>query len=340
MDGALRETGAPFLVGAQSMPHTVFIDGEAGTTGLQIRERLEGRRDLELLSIDPARRKDAGVRADALRSADVAILCLPDDAAREAVALIGDSRTRIIDASTAHRIADGWTYGFPEISAEQRAAVARAERVANPGCYPTGFIALVRPLVEAGLMPQDWPVTLNAVSGYSGGGKALIAEFEQNGASDTFRPYAFNLAHKHLPEMTRYSGLSHPPLFAPAVGRFAQGMLVEVPLQLWAMPGQPRGEDLRAALTQAYAGSRFVSVAPREEDDELQSARAGAAGTVPGLDPESLNGTNNMRLHVFSSDAAAQARLVAVLDNLGKGASGAAVQCLNLMLGVDEGEGL
>jgi N-acetyl-gamma-glutamyl-phosphate reductase len=321
------------------MTSTVFIDGEAGTTGLQIRDRLAGRRDLELIQIDPERRKDADARAEALRSADVAILCLPDEAAREAVSLIGDAPTRVIDASTAHRVADGWTYGFPEMAPGWRERVVEARRVANPGCYPTGFIALVRPLAEAGLLPRDWPLSVNAVSGYSGGGKGLIAEFE-GGAPDTFRAYGFNLAHKHLPEMTRYAGLAHPPIFAPAVGRFAQGMLVEIPLPLWALPGRPTAEAIRAALAQAYAGERFVSVATAEEDAALQSARAGAAGAVPGLDPETLNGTNRMALHVFANEEAGQARLVAVLDNLGKGASGAAVQCLNLMLGADEGEGL
>lgn len=322
------------------MPHTIFIDGEAGTTGLQIRERLEGRRDLDLLTIDPALRKDPAARAETLNAADVAILCLPDDAAREAVSLIRNERTRVIDASTAYRTAEGWTYGFPEMSSEQRAAVARARRLSNPGCYPTGFIGLVRPLVEAGLIPRDFPLTVNAVSGYSGGGKGLIAEFEGGAAPDAFRPYGYTLAHKHVPEMTRYAGLAHPPVFAPAVGRYAQGMLVEVPLQLWALPVRPSGDDLRAALAAHYAGARFVEVADAGEDEALRRARAGAAGAVPALDPESLNGTNRMRLHVFANEAAGQARLVAILDNLGKGASGAAVQSLNLMLGLDEGEGL
>ena len=320
------------------MPN-VFIDGEAGTTGLQIRERLLDRRDLTLLQIQPERRKDAAARAEALNAADVAILCLPDEAAREAVALIRNGRTRVIDASTAHRTAPGWIYGFPEMAAGQRSAVAGADRVSNPGCYPTGFIALVRPLVAAGLIPPDFPLTVNAVSGYSGGGKGLIAEFE-GGAADAFRPYGYTLSHKHLPEMQRYAGLDRPPVFAPSVGRFAQGMLVEVPLALWALRTRPSGQMLREALAAAYADARFVEVADAAEDGALQEARAGAGGVVPALDPEGLNGTNRLRLHVFANESAGQARLAAILDNLGKGASGAAVQCLNLMLGADEGEGL
>jgi N-acetyl-gamma-glutamyl-phosphate reductase len=310
------------------MTHRVFIDGEAGTTGLQIRARLEARRDLELIGIDPARRKDADARAEALNSADLAILCLPDDAAREAVSLISNPHTRVVDASTAHRVADGWTYGFAEMAKGQREAIAASKRVANPGCYPTGFIALVRPLVQAGLIPADWPMTVNAVSGYSGGGKSMIAEFEGEGA-DAYRAYAMNLHHKHVPEMRAHAGLAHPPLFTPAVGRFAQGMIVEVPLQLWAMPGTPTLVHLHAALADAYAGERFIEVASMAETAERS-----------GLEPESLNNTNRMKLFVFGDAHADQARLVALLDNLGKGASGAAVQNMNLMLGLPEDAGL
>ncbi len=326
------------------MAHTVFIDGEAGTTGLQIRERLAGRSDLQVLSIDPARRKDADARAELLNAVDAVVLCLPDDAAREAVSLVQSNSVRIVDASTAHRVASGWAYGFAELDKDQRAAIAASTRVANPGCYPTGFIGLVRPLVSAGLIPPDFPLTVNAVSGYSGGGKGLIAEFENEappaGTNDAFRIYGLNLAHKHLPEMKVHGGLDHAPVFAPSVGRFAQGMIVEVPLQLRALPGKPSAADLHVALQTYYAGERFVEVASGPECAELQKTRAGAGGYVRALDPEALNGSNRMKLFVFGSADGTQARLVALLDNLGKGASGAAVQNLNLMLGLEESAGL
>lgn len=325
------------------MAHTVFIDGEAGTTGLQIRQRLEGRRDLEIVSIDPARRKDADARAELLNGVDAVVLCLPDDAAKEAVGMVTSNTVKVIDASTAYRTAPGWTYGFAEMDKAQRSAIAGSTRVSNPGCYPTGFIGLVRPLTAAGLLPRDFPVTVNAISGYSGGGKGLIAEFEApapDGTNDAFRTYGLTLQHKHLGEMQAYGGLDHAPLFSPAVGRYAQGMIVEVPLQLWALPGKPAPEDLRRALAAAYQGETFVEVASAEECAELQKARAGAGGYNAALDPEALNGTNRMRLFVFGNAERGQARLVALLDNLGKGASGAAVQNLNIMLGLPEGEGL
>ncbi len=311
----------------------VFIDGEAGTTGLQIRERLVGRTDLELLSIAEERRKDVDARAELLNAADLVILCLPDDAAREAVSLISNSAVKVIDASTAHRTADGWTFGFPELCKSQRAAIKAAKRVSNPGCYSTGAIALIRPLVQSGLMPADHPVSVNAVSGYSGGGKPMIAEFEDE-TSPTFtkapyRIYAMGLEHKHVPEMQVRSGLLTRPLFTPAVGRYAQGMLVEVPLHLAQMGNGPDLKDLHEALTKHYRGESFVEVVPLKDCEALKT-----------LDPEGLNGTNRMKLFVFGSEEGRQARLVAQLDNLGKGASGAAVQNLNLMLGLPEAAGL
>ena len=326
------------------MTHTVFIDGEAGTTGLQIRQQLEGRSDLEVVSIDPAKRKDPAARAELLNGVDAVILCLPDAAAKEAVSLINSNTVRVIDASTAHRVASGWTYGFAEMDRDQRQAIKGARLVSNPGCYPTGFIGLVRPLVEAELIPTNFAMSVNAISGYSGGGKGLIEEFEgaapENGSRDAYRVYGLGLTHKHVAEMQAHAGLDHAPIFAPSVGRFAQGMIVEVPVPLWALPGKVKSSDLRKVLADAYFGEAFVEVVSAEACRELQTVRAGAGGYNATLDPEALNGTNRMRLYVFGNDDQAQVRLVAQLDNLGKGASGAAVQNLNLMLGLAEAQGL
>ncbi len=306
------------------MTRTVFIDGAAGTTGLEIADRLAGRSEFALLTLDDARRKDPAARREALNEADFVILCLPDDAAREAAAMIDNGRTRVIDASTAHRVSPGWIYGFPEVSG--REAVASAMRVSNPGCYSTGFIALVAPLVRAGLLPADWPYTCNAVSGYSGGGKALIARFEED-ASIAWRGYALALGHKHVPEMQQRCGLAHPPLFTPAVVPAHRGMVVEVPLPLAAMPDAGAPDALRDALAAFYAGSPVVGMGAAPADGELLLRRSAAP-------------SDRMDLFVFGNADGAQARLVAVLDNLGKGASGAAVQSLNLMAGLDEAAGL
>jgi N-acetyl-gamma-glutamyl-phosphate reductase len=305
----------------------IFIDGEAGTTGLQIRERLAGRRDLELLSITPERRKDLDERKRLLNAADIAILCLPDDAARESVALIENDTTRVIDASTAHRVADGWVYGFAELTRSQAQKIAQAKRVSNPGCWPQGAIATLRPLVEAGILPADHPIAVNGISGYTGGGRTMIEEYERKGEDgNEFMPYGLTFKHKHLPELTTYAGLKADPLFQPAVGNFAQGMIVMVPLHLQTLPDHAGGVALHEAIAGHYADmpNSFVDVAPLAEMER-----------TPELNPQIYNNTNRMRLHVFANDARGHAVLVAVYDNLGKGASGAAVQNLNLMLGVD-----
>lgn len=302
----------------------VFVDGAAGTTGLQIRERLAGRQDVEILLLPEERRKDASARRDALNAADVVVLCLPDDAAREAVALIDNDTTRVIDASTAHRVAPGWVYGFPEVSG--RDTVAQAKRVSNPGCYSTGFIALVAPLVKAGLIPADTALTCNAVSGYSGGGKSMIAEFEDGPAPTAWRSYALKLNHKHVPEMRERSGLSVAPIFAPAVVNLFSGMIVEVPIHLSLLPGRPTAAALRDALAAHYAGSAIVRMVSDYDEGTLKIER--------------LAGTDRLDLFVFGDDTGDQVRLVAALDNLGKGAAGAAVQSLNLMAGLSETEGL
>lgn len=312
------------------MTTKVFIDGGVGTTGIEIGDRIAGRPELSLITLAEQDRKNAGARREALNAADVVILCLPDDAAREAVSLIDNDHTRVIDASTAHRVADGWTYGFPELEPGHREKLANARFVANPGCWPTGFLALVRPLTIAGLIPADWPVTVSGASGYSGGGKAMIAQYEgPDGPPGAFSPYGLSLGHKHVPEMTRYSGLSHAPLFAPAVANAYRGMLVEVPLQLWAMPGAPGVADIHAALAAAYEGSPIVSVAPLADSQSM--------ATIP---LEQVGATDRLALSVFGNADSGQVRLVATLDNLGKGAAGAAVQNLNILAGLPETAGL
>ncbi|MFM9853930.1 MAG: N-acetyl-gamma-glutamyl-phosphate reductase [Sphingomonadaceae bacterium] len=306
------------------MSISVFIDGAVGTTGLEIGDRLSGRADISLITLDDQQRKTLVARRDAINAADFVILCLPDDAAREAVALIDNDHTRVIDASTAHRVAPGWVYGFPEISG--RSVVADALRVSNPGCYSTGFIALVAPLVAAGLIPVDWPLAVNAVSGYSGGGKTMIAEFEGYETKTAWRTYALSLAHKHVPEMQRHCGLTHAPLFAPSVARTYRGMIVDVPLPIAVLPARPTVSMIRETLAQHYEGSPFVSVITDFD--------------APNLTIEQAAQCDRMDLFVFANADESQIRLVAALDNLGKGAAGAAVQSLNLMAGFDETTGL
>lgn len=307
------------------MTQTVFIDGAVGTTGLEIAERLSGRDEFALVQLPEAQRKDLAARREAINDSDFVILCLPDDAAREAVAMVGNDRTRIIDASTAHRTADGWAYGFAEFRDGQRERIAAARFVSNPGCYPTGFLALIAPLIASGLLPADWPYVMNAVSGYSGGGKALIERFDAE-PDLGFRSYGLNLDHKHMPEMKVHAGLAHDVIFAPSVIRAFRGMLVEVPLHLGAM-GSVRTEELLQALSAFYAGSKIISVADGSELPELLISEHDAP-------------TDKLELFVCGNAGGYHARLIARLDNLGKGASGAAVQNLNIMAGLDETAGL
>jgi N-acetyl-gamma-glutamyl-phosphate reductase len=303
------------------MSATIFIDGEAGTTGLQIREKLAGVSGLKLASLPPEARKDAAAKQKLYGEVDVVILCLPDEAAKEAAHLIdamGADAPRVIDASSAHRVAPGWTYGFPELVAGQGEAIAKADKVSNPGCHATGAIALLRPLIDAGVIAKDAAVSIGSVSGYSGGGKSMIEAYE-TGRAPAFELYGLKLEHKHMPEIQLYSGLAARPVFTPSVGNFRQGMLVSVPLHLDALPGKPKAADLSAVFNKHYQGQKHFHVTESENATRIE--------------PESLNGTNDIEIHVFANETRRQALLIAKFDNLGKGASGAAVQNLMLMLG-------
>lgn len=307
------------------MTPLVFIDGDQGTTGLQVREWLAGRTDLRLLQLPDVHRKSASHRAEALNDCDIALLCLPDDAAREAVALVRRPEVRVIDASSAHRTAPGWVYGLPELAAVQPERIARAQRVSNPGCYPTGAVTLLRPLIDADLLPADYPLTIHAVSGYSGRGRSGLEDHEGAGAATAvpFQVYGLGLHHKHVPEIQQHAGLTQAPVFVPAYGNYRQGIVVTIALHLRLLPADATVERLHAALQARYAGQPFIEVQPLVEDADAQR-----------LDPRTLNGTNQLRLAVFGQPKTGQVLLTAVFDNLGKGAAGAAVQNLDLMLGL------
>ncbi|HUP09661.1 MAG TPA: N-acetyl-gamma-glutamyl-phosphate reductase [Caldimonas sp.] len=313
------------------MKHRVYVDGQEGTTGLRIHEYLAARDDIEVLRIDADRRKDSGERARLLNASRVAFLCLPDAAAREAVSLVTNPDTCVIDASTAHRVAPDWVFGLPELAAEQRERLRASKRIANPGCHSTGFLLLVRPLVDAGLLPRDLPLSAMSITGYSGGGRRMIEQYERGGDArlNAPREYALKLNHKHVPEMTVHGGLGAAPVFMPVVGPFYKGLAVTVPLQLSQLPRGATPEALHAALGERYAGERFMRVMPLRDPQALEDAY---------FDPQACNDTNRVDLFVFASDT--QVLLIARLDNLGKGASGAAVQCMNVHLGIEESRGL
>ncbi|MCR5884510.1 N-acetyl-gamma-glutamyl-phosphate reductase [Rhizobacter sp. J219] len=313
------------------MKYKVFVDGQEGTTGLRINEYLANRSDIEVLRIAPERRKDTDERARLLNAADIAFLCLPDVAAKEAAALVNNPNTCIIDASTAHRIAPDWVFGLPELAPDQRERIRRSKRISNPGCHSTAFILLLRPLVDAGLVPPTLPISATSITGYSGGGKKMIEQYEAGGDPklDAPRPYGLTLQHKHVPEMSAHTGLKTPPIFQPIVGRFLKGLAVSVPLHLSQLKPGSTPEALHKALAERYAGERFVRVQPLRDAATLESGF---------FDVQANNDTNNVDVFVFANDS--QAILMCRIDNLGKGASGAAVQSMNVHLGVEESLGL
>jgi N-acetyl-gamma-glutamyl-phosphate reductase len=314
------------------MKKTVFVDGQHGTTGLKIRERLSGRNDIEIMEIDEAQRKDPGARARLLNQADIVFLCLPDDAARESVSLIKNNSTCIIDGSTAHRVAEGWVYGLPELKKEQRALIKQSKRITVPGCHATGFILMLHPLIAEGIIAADYPVTTNAVAGYSGGGKSMIADYETKGAPDYIknpRPYALGLIHKHVPEMTKYSGLAQTVLFAPTVVNVYNGEIISIPLITKSLKKKPGAKEIQKVLADYYAGEQFIKVMPYPADSHLKN------GFLTFID---CNRTNNLEIFVFGNDD--RVLISARYDNLGKGASGAAIQNMNIVLGLPENTGL
>ncbi len=314
------------------MKKTVFVDGQHGTTGLKIRERLSGRNDIEVIEITEDKRKDPQARKKLINEADIVFLCLPDDAARESVSLITNNAVRVIDGSTAHRVADGWVYGLPELKKEQRALIKKSKRVTVPGCHATGFILMVYPLVARGIVAADYPFTCHALAGYSGGGRAMIAEYETPGAPDSIknpRPYALALNHKHVPEMTKYAGLARPPVFAPTVFNVYNGEIISVPLVPECLSKPIDAAEVRETLAEYYAGERFVKVMPYPADAHLKN------GFLTFTD---CNGTNNLEIFVFGGKD--RILVSARYDNLGKGASGGAVQNMNIMLGIEESTGL
>ncbi|MEO0837805.1 MAG: N-acetyl-gamma-glutamyl-phosphate reductase [Cyanobacteria bacterium J06643_5] len=314
----------------------VFIDGAEGTTGLQIHSRLNERNDIEIVTIPPEKRKDAQARSHFINSSNVAILCLPDEAAREAVSFVTNPEVKILDASSAHRVASGWVYGFPELEEKRREEIRNAKRVSNPGCYPTGFLACMRPLVAAGIIPKDFSATINAISGYSGGGRKLMEEHQtiskEQSNNYAYGVYGLTFGHKHVKEMHQHSGLQSPPLFVPAVGNFEKGMLVQIPLPLHSLQNPPSGKLIHKTLEEYYQNEKYVSLGSINDDSSLRKGKF--------LDTQAANNTNFVQLFVFANDKTKEALLVARLDNLGKGASGAAVQNLNIMLGLDEDLGL